>query len=154
MPIGAEAAHCGGGRFVCGKRWVIQPLGALMAFSNRFASQQCIIDAGGAPREVPHHPSRVWQLWRTTQRSAKLGAECARRDGRQQPHHRPRHDRFRRGTARPASECSTRVFGGGGYFIVAPRGPRTPSRGPRTPVAWWRSLWSLEENTLKAAYTL
>ena len=46
------------------------------------------------------------------------------------------------------------VFGGGGYFIVAPRGPRTPSRGPRTPVAWWRSLWSLEENTLKAACIL
>ena len=29
--------------------------------------------------------------------------------------------------------------------------PTNTSRGPRTPVAWWRSLWSLEENTLKAA---
>ena len=84
MPIGAEAAHCDGGSFVCGKRWVIQPLGALMAFSNRFASQQCIIEAGAAPPEVPHHPSRVWQLWRTTQWSTKR-AERARRDGRQQP---------------------------------------------------------------------
>ena len=108
MPIGAEAAHCGGGRFVCGKRWVIQPLGTLMAFSNRFASQQCIIAAGAAPPEVPHHLSRVWQLWRTTQRSAKR-PERARRDGRQQPHHRTRHedDRFRRGTAPVATPVAT-----------------------------------------------
>ena len=67
-----------------GKPWVIQPPGALMVLINSFALQQCIIDAGATPPEVPHHPSRVWQLWRTTQRSAKR-AEVARRDGRQQP---------------------------------------------------------------------
>ena len=46
-----------------------------------------------------------------------------------------------------------RIFGGGGYSVVAPRGPRTPARGPRTPVAWRRSVWSLEEDTLKATFT-
>ena len=38
----------------------------------------------------------------------------------------------------------TAPFGGGGYFIVAPRGQRTLSRGQRTPAAWWRSLWSFQ----------
>ena len=92
MPIGAEAAqilpHSASRRFVWhGKRRVIQPLGALMAFINSFASQQCIIEAGAAPRNVPHHPSKVWQLWRTKQRSAKR----ARHDGRQ---HRHEEDHF------------------------------------------------------------
>ena len=41
--------------------------------------------AGGAPRDVPHHPSRVWQLWRTKQWSAKC-AEPARLNGRQHRH--------------------------------------------------------------------
>ena len=87
MPIGEEAAHIlphsASQRFVWhGKRWVIQPLGALMAFINSFASQQCIIEAGVAPREVPHHTSRVWQLWCTKQRSAKR-AEVAGHDGHQ-----------------------------------------------------------------------
>ena len=36
------------------------------------------------------------------------------------------------------------LFGGGGYFIVAPRGQRTLLRGQRTPAAWWRSLWSFQ----------
>ena len=88
MPFGAEV--CGGGRFFCGKRWVIELLRALMAFINSFAWQQCIIEAGAAPRDVPHHPSRVWQLWRTKQRSAKR-AEVARHDGRQ---HRHEEDHF------------------------------------------------------------
>ena len=65
-----------------GKRGVIQPLGALMAFINSFARQQCIIEAGATPRDVHHHPSRVWQLWRTKQWSAKR-AEVAGHDGRQ-----------------------------------------------------------------------
>ena len=83
MPFGAEV--CGGGRFFCGKRWVIELLRALMAFINSFAWQQCIIEAGAAPRDVPHHPSRVWQLWRTKQWSAKR-AEVARHDGCQHLH--------------------------------------------------------------------
>ena len=85
MPISAEAAqilpHCGC-RCGCDKGWVIQPLGALMAFINSFASQQCTIEAGVAPGEVPHHTSRIWQLWGTKQRSAKR-AEVAGHDGRQ-----------------------------------------------------------------------
>ena len=95
----AKAAHilprCAGRRiFWRGKSWVIQPLGALILFINSFASQQCIIEASAAPRDMPHHPSRVWQLWRTKQWSAKR-AEVARHDGRQHPH-RTRHedDRF------------------------------------------------------------
>ena len=87
MPIGEEAAqilpHSASRRFVWhGKRRVIQPLGALMAFINSFALQQCIIEVGVAPREVPHHTSRIWQLRRTKQRSAKR-AEVAAHDGRQ-----------------------------------------------------------------------
>ena len=88
MPISAEAAHCVIGAEAA--HCVIQLLRALMAFINSFASQQCIIEAGAAPRDVPHHPSRVWQLWRTKQRSAKR-AEVARHDGRQ---HRHEEDHF------------------------------------------------------------
>ena len=85
MPISAEAAqilpHCGC-RCGCDKGWVIQPLGALILFINSLALQQCFIKAGGAPRGVPHHTSRIWQLWGTKQRSAKR-AEVAGHDGRQ-----------------------------------------------------------------------
>ena len=80
MPISAEAAHCVIGAEAA--HCVIQLLRAIMAFINSFASQQCIIEAGVAPGEVPHHTSRVWQLLRTKQRSAKR-AEVAGHDGRQ-----------------------------------------------------------------------
>ena len=62
--------------------------------------------SGTAPGEVSHHPSMVWELWRTKQWPAKR-VERARRNGCQQPH-RTRHDndRFRCGTAWSASERS------------------------------------------------
>jgi hypothetical protein len=57
-----------------------------MAFINSFAWQQCIIEAGAAPRDMPHHPSKVWQLWRVRsgakQQSAER-AELARRNAHQ-----------------------------------------------------------------------
>ena len=45
------------------------------------------------------------------------------------------------------------IFGGGGYFIVAPRGRPTLARGRPTPRMAVVSVWSLEEDTLKANFT-